>query len=228
MTEAHDQRLTLHLLTHVPAHEPREDDPHYHLFNQVKARMKRQGLMRCVIDDDYCGGNVELHHSHIEFSQQGGVDLDKINKQLGLDLDDDEEFQQWIESPGNLEPLCEVHHRTHFGIHVIPGPLWEPLRYRRRNVAPPAEFVPAAEAGEDSTVVAKTTKTTTVRRHATKAGVETDTDVDEKTDVKVKAAHHTVAEHVEERHTADKRTAPRQRRKPAEKKGFFRKLFGGD
>ena len=228
MTEAHDQRLTLHLVTHVPAHEPREDDPHYHLFEQVKARMKRQGLWKCVINDDYCGGNVELHHSHIEFSQQGGADLDKVNAQLGLHLDSDEEFQVWIESPGNLEPLCEVHHRTHFGVHVIPGPLWEPLRYRKFNVKPPAEFVPAAEAGEDTdtTVVARTTKTTTVRRHPTRAGVETDTDVEEKSDVKVKAAHHTVAEHVEVHHTTDRKTAPRPRKKA--EKGFFSRLFGGN
>jgi len=227
VTEAHDQRLTLHLVTHVPAHEPREDDPHYHLFEQVKARMKRQGLWKCVIADEYCSGNVELHHSHIEFSQAAGIDLDRVNQALGLHLTDDEDFQKWVESPGNLEALCEVHHRTHFGIHVIPGPLWEPLRYRRYNVKPAAEFVPAAQAGEDTdtTVVAKTTRTTTVRKHPTNVGVETDTAVDEKTDVKVKAAHHTVAEHVEEHHTQDKRTAPRQR-KAAEKKGFFARMFG--
>jgi len=232
MTEAHDQRLTLHLLTHVPAHEPREDDPHYHLFEQVRARMKRQGLLKCAINDHYCGGNVELHHSHVEFSQANGVDLNKINKALGLDLDDDEEFYEWINSPGNLEPLCEVHHRTHFGVHVIPGPLWEPLRYRAYNAKPPAEVIPADELDEDTEVEAKTTKTTTVRKHRTKAGLETDTEVDEETDVKVKTARHTVAEHVEKRHTEDKRTTPRPRKAAADKaptkKGFFTRLFGGD
>src|SRR2546430_14838838 len=105
VTEAHDQRLTLHLVTHVPAHEPREDDPHYHLFEQVKARMKRQGLWKCVIADEYCSGNVELHHSHIEFSQAAGIDLDRVNQALGLHLTDDEDFQKWVESPGNLEAL---------------------------------------------------------------------------------------------------------------------------
>jgi len=225
MTEAHDQRLTLHLLTHVPAHEPREDDPHYHLFEQVRARMKRQGLLKCAINDHYCGGNVELHHSHVEFSQANGVDLNKINKALGLDLDDDEEFYEWINSPGNLEPLCEVHHRTHFGVHVIPGPLWEPLRYRAYNAKPSAEFIPADELDDDTEVESKVTRTTTTRRHPTRAGVETDTKVDEKTDVKVKSGHRTVAEHVEQHHTEEKRTAPR--RKAPEKKGFWRRMFGG-
>ena len=225
MVEAHDQRLTLHLLTHVPEHEPREDDPHYHLFDQVKARMKRQGLLQCVINDHYCSGNVELHHSHIEYSQAGGMDLDKVNSAFGLHLDDDDDFAEWINSPGNLEPLCEVHHRTHFGVHVIPGPLWEPLRYRAYNAKPAAEFIPADDVDDDAEVETKTTRTTTTRRHPTRAGVETDTKVDEKTDVKVKSGHRTVAEHVEQHHTEEKRTAPR--RKAPEKKGFWRRMFGG-
>jgi hypothetical protein len=240
MTEAHEQPLTLHLITNVPEHEPREEDPHYHLFEQVKARMKRQGLWKCVINDDYCGGNVELHHSHIEFSQTAGVDLAKLNSQLGLDLDDDDEFQKWIESPGNLEPLCAVHHRTHFGVHVIPGPLWEPLRYRKANVKPSAEFVPAAEAAAGTTTMAKTTKTTTVRSRATRTGVETDTKEDEKTAVKVVSGHHTVAEEHEERRVEEKHSTPRPRKaaeakagdadkedadKEKEHKGFLGRLF---
>ena len=232
MTEAHDQKMTLHLIAHVPEHEPREDDPHYHLFEQVKARMKRQGLWKCVINDDYCGGNVELHHSHIEFSQVNSVDIDRVNSQLGLHLDDDKEFQEWIESPGNLEALCAVHHRTHFGVHVIPGPLWEPLRYRRAGAKPSAEFATADEAAADpdNTVVAKTVKTTTTRRRHTKDGVAADTSTDVKTAVKVTGAHHhTVESHVEHSHAEDHHEAavPRQRKKP-EKKGFFSRLFKND
>jgi hypothetical protein len=226
MTEAHDQALTLHLITHVPAHEPREEDPHYHLFEQVKARMKRQGLWRCVINDDYCQGNVELHHSHIEFSQTGGVDLEKVNAQLGLHLDDDGEFQEWIESPGNLEPLCGVHHRTHFGVHVIPGPLWEPMRYRKAGSKPSAEFVPADELDEGTTTVKKTVKTT-VRHKPTADGVETDVIEDEKTKVKVREGHHTVESRTEDRHVEERHTVPRPRKKP-EKKGFFHRMFGRD
>lgn len=146
MTAAHDQKLTLHLLAHVPEHEPRETDPHYHLFEAAKRRLKAQGLWKCVIGDDLCGGPVELHHSHIEFSQINNVDLERVNAQLGLHLDDDAAFQEWVESPGNLEPLCATHHRTHFGVHVLPGPLWEPLRYRRAGTAPSAEFIPASQA----------------------------------------------------------------------------------
>lgn len=146
MTHAHDQSETIHVLTHVPEHAPREDDPHYHLFEQAKARLKRQGLWKCVINDDLCEGVPELHHTHVEFSQINNADPDKIAKALGLHFDTDEEFQAWAESPGNLEVLCSAHHRTHYGVHVLPAALWEANRWRRAGTLPVAEFVPAAKA----------------------------------------------------------------------------------
>jgi hypothetical protein len=146
VTVAHDQAMTLHVLAHIPDHAPREDDPHYHLFEQAKARLKRQGLWKCIINDDLCGGEPELHHTFIEFSQINEVDPKKIQQALGLHFQNDEEFQTWAESPGNLEVLCSQHHRAHFGIHVIPGPLWEALRFRRAGTAAAAEFVPASES----------------------------------------------------------------------------------
>src|ERR1700753_1406253 len=102
VTEAHDQRLTVHILPHVPEHHPRQDAQHYNLFNQAKARMKRQGLWKCAINDDYCGGNIELHHSHIEFSQVGGADLKRVNEAFGLHL------AQCFEVAGRLDPRLEV------------------------------------------------------------------------------------------------------------------------
>src|SRR5215475_2053353 len=205
VTEAHDQRMTVHILTHVPEHQPREDDPHYHLFNQAKARMKRQGLWKCAINDDYCGGNIELHHSHIEFSQVGSSDLKRVNEAFGLHLEKDEDFQKWIESPGNLEPLCEVHHRTHYGVHVIPGPLWEPLRYRKANAKPSAEFVTEAEfesgkSGDDKPPARKAT--------AAKAAPAKKAPAAHAPERKAETEHHAV---------------PHQR----EKKGFFGRMFGG-
>ena len=142
-TLAHDQMLTVHILTHVPEHAPREDDPHYHLFEQAKARLKRQGLWKCIIGDDLCDGDPELHHTHVEFSQINQVDEKKIEQALGLHFANDEEFQQWAESPGNLEVLCANHHRAHYGIHVIPGPLWEAVRFHKTGTGPAAEFIPA-------------------------------------------------------------------------------------
>ncbi len=147
-TAAHDQAMTLHLLSHIPDHAPREDDPHYHLFEQAKARLKRQGLWRCMINDDLCDGVPELHHSYIEFSQINQVDPKRIEQALGLHFANDEDFQEWAESPGNLEVLCVAHHRAHYGIHMIPGPLWEALRFRKKVTEAAAEFIPASEAGD--------------------------------------------------------------------------------
>ena len=148
VTAAHDQMMTVHIETHVPDHAPREDDPHYHLFEQAKARLKRQGLWKCIIADELCGGEPELHHTYIEFSQINEVDPKKVQEALGLHFETDEDFQVWAESPGNLEVLCANHHRTHYGIHVIPGPLWEALRFRMVGTQAAAEFVTADEAEE--------------------------------------------------------------------------------
>jgi hypothetical protein len=131
--------MNLHLAISIPAHEPRESDPHYHLFNQAKARIKKQGLWQCIINDDLCSGQPELHHSHIEFSQVNNMDPVKVEKAFGVHFENDEDFQKWIESPGNLEVLCMAHHRTRFGIHEIPAPLWETFRYRKTGTAPAAE-----------------------------------------------------------------------------------------
>ena len=150
VTAAHDQMMTIHVETHVPDHSPREDDPHYHLFEQAKARLKRQGLWKCIIADDLCGGEPELHHTYIEFSQINEVDPKKLQEALGVHFDNDEDFQKWAESPGNLEVLCANHHRTHYGIHVIPGPLWEAVRFRLVGTEAPAEFVTADEAKDEA------------------------------------------------------------------------------
>lgn len=146
VTAAHDQAMTLHVLSHIPDHQPREDDPHYHLFEQAKSRLKRQGLWKCMINDDLCNGEPELHHTYIEFSQINEVDPAKVEQALGLHFKNDEDFQVWAESPGNLEVLCVAHHRAHYGIHMIPGPLWEALRFRKKGTEAAAEFIPASEA----------------------------------------------------------------------------------
>ena len=141
MTDAHKEQLNLHLAVSTPEHEPRESDPHYHLFNQAKARIKKQGLWKCIINDDLCSGGPELHHSHIEFSQVNNMDQHKIEQAFGVHFEKDEEFQAWIESPGNLEVLCEAHHRTTFGIHAIPDPLWQAIRFRKNGTQAAAEHI---------------------------------------------------------------------------------------
>ena len=144
MVSAHDQKLTLHLQLHVEDHAPRTGDPFYHLFNQAKARLKRQGLWRCIINDELCGGGPELHHSWIEHSEANAVDDAKVAVFLGLHFDSDDDFQTWIEGPGNLEVLCANHHRLGFGIHVIPEPNWNAVRFKKAGLTAPAMFIPAS------------------------------------------------------------------------------------
>ncbi|MFF3151790.1 hypothetical protein [Streptomyces sp. NPDC057910] len=148
LIEGHDQAGTAHWIAHVPPHEPREHDPHYHLFHAAKERLRRLGLLTCAIPGCTFPGPMELHHTHVEFSLAGGVDLALASKAFGHHFADDDEFAAWMESPGNLEVLCPVHHRTHLGVHVLPGPLWEPLRVWRHSAAPPAEVVTAKDVSE--------------------------------------------------------------------------------
>jgi hypothetical protein len=160
VTEAHDQRLTVHIVAAVPEHEPRPGDPHYDLFQKATARLKRQHLWKCAINDDYCAGEIELHHTHIEATPFKNIDLKRVNEAFGLHLDDDDAFQEWIESPGNLEALCVMHHRGHYGVHMLPHPLWEPLRYRKRSVKPSAEVESTDGDVEVDSVTVSASRTT--------------------------------------------------------------------
>jgi hypothetical protein len=127
MTAPHQQEVVIRFIERWPAHEPREKDPHYKLFHQAKARLKRQGLLVCQVESDYHYGQIELHHSKVEFAHANDIDLEKFNHAYGLHLSD-EEFQEYIEQEGNLEPLCTLHHRGQEGVHSLPEPEWNALR----------------------------------------------------------------------------------------------------
>jgi len=135
ITDAHDQKLTIRLVEHIPPHGPRGA-----AFEAAKRRMKELGVYRCVIQNCDTGAPLEAHHSYVEHAWQGGVTVQKLNREFGLHLTDDE-FAAWVQSPGNLEILCSVHHRTQLGIHALPEPLWNLVRVWRDNLPPPAEHV---------------------------------------------------------------------------------------
>jgi hypothetical protein len=146
MTAAHDQLTTIHILSRVPEHTPVPGDPHYELHQRAVARLKRQGLWTCALGDELCDGEPELHHTFVEMDLIDRADPAKVASALGLHFENDEDFQTWAQSPGNLEVLCVAHHRAHYGIHVIPGPLWEAIRFHRAGTPPPAESVPGKAA----------------------------------------------------------------------------------
>ena len=134
--DAHDQKITNSYVVHYPAHEPRESDPNYKDFNAFRERTK--GTAKCYIgghrsDFSECDGGLELHHAHIEFSLQNGVDL----KWLEADypgVSDPNNVGAWVESADNLMWLCEKHHRGVGGIHHASASDFEAEKYVRNLI----------------------------------------------------------------------------------------------
>jgi len=133
--EEHDQNITHHYTVHYPPHPEREDDPHYVDFHHF--REKTKATAKCAIgehrnDFSECDSEhpLELHHTHIEFSLQNGVDL----KWLEVDypgVSDPDTVGAWVESATNLEWLCLFHHRGHGGKHVTAYSDFEAAKYVR-------------------------------------------------------------------------------------------------
>jgi len=133
---------TIHIRECYPEHPAREDDPHYHIFNQTKRRLASLGKLTCWINNKDCQGDIELHHDKVEFALQNGVDLTKFSEVFPeFTGKTDEEFLAWIESEGNLLPLCRQHHIGVFGIHVIPYPLWLPQKFLKDGVVAPGMVI---------------------------------------------------------------------------------------
>lgn len=138
MAEAHVQHQAIHLTEYYPSHEPREGDPHYKLFNAARDRLKKLGKLVCW----RCGATeqIELHHSLIEFSLANGVDVATFEKDYPeFHITSDEEFAAFVESEGNLTPLCKRCHTGIEGIHCIPYPLWLAGRFWKPDAQRPAQ-----------------------------------------------------------------------------------------
>lgn len=142
-TPAHDGVVTHHYIVHYPDHAPRESDPHYRDFEAYRRRTKataqcaigqhRNDFSECSLDKP-----LELHHAHIEFSLQNGVDL----KWLEADypgVSDPNTVGAWVESANNLIWLCEAHHRGAGGVHVASASDFEAEKYVRSLISPITE-----------------------------------------------------------------------------------------
>jgi len=133
--ESHDQNVTHRYIVHYPAHPERTSDPHYIDFNHFRQKTKDTAV--CSVGahrNDYseCDSAhpLELHHTHIEFSLQNGVEL----KWLEADypgVSDPENIGAWVESAENLEWLCLFHHRGHGGVHTAAAADYEAEKYVR-------------------------------------------------------------------------------------------------
>lgn len=146
MTDAHDQPTTNRYVVHFPPHPAREDDPHYKDFNAIhKAWKADPDKWQCAIgkhrhDFTECDLTqpLELHHAHVEFSLQNGIDLAWLAADYpGIDQPD--EVGAWVESADNLLVLCVRHHRGAGGIHHASASDFEAEKYVRDLIDPPAK-----------------------------------------------------------------------------------------
>ena len=121
---AHAQQVTNRYVVAYPAHPARENDPHYRDFHHIHDVWKADPeKWQCAIgkarnDFSECDLSkpLELHHAHIEFSLQNGVDL-KWLAAAYPGVDDPDEVGAWVESAENLVVYCVRHHRGHGGVH---------------------------------------------------------------------------------------------------------------
>lgn len=132
-TPAHDGAITHSYTLHFPEHPPRTGDPHYVDFEAFRRRTHKTA--QCAIGahrDDFseCRGGLELHHAHVEFSLQNGVDLAWLEKDYP-GISDPNSIGAWVESAENLLWLCLFHHRGHGGVHVASASDFEAEKYVR-------------------------------------------------------------------------------------------------
>ena len=132
---AHAQLAAHRYLVHYPEHLPRPEDPHYKDFEEYRRRTKDTAL--CAIgahraDFSECDltAPLELHHSHVEFSLQNGVDLAWLEHDYP-GISDPEAVGAWVESADNLQWLCRAHHRGPGGIHSAAAADFEAEKYVR-------------------------------------------------------------------------------------------------
>lgn len=128
---AHAQRIAHSYLLNYPAHPARPSDPHYKDFESYRRRTKHSA--KCAIglhrnDFTECHGQLELHHAHIEFALQNGVDLAWLDADYP-GISNPDMVGAWVESAQNLEWLCEFHHRGHGGVHVASASDFEAEKY---------------------------------------------------------------------------------------------------
>jgi hypothetical protein len=131
VTAAHEQKITHEYWISYPAHPARQDDPHYKDFEAYRNRTK--ATAKCSIgehrnDFSECKGELELHHSHVEFSLQNGVNLSWLEKDYP-GISNPDEVGAWVESANNLEWLCENHHRGPGGVHTATASDFEATKY---------------------------------------------------------------------------------------------------
>jgi hypothetical protein len=142
IVEAHDQLMTNHYTIHFPPHPARTDDPHYKDFNAIHRAWKKDpekwqcfvGKMRGDYSECDYTKPLELHHAHIEFSMQNGVEFAWLEKAYP-GIADPTTVGAWVETAENLMVLCVRHHRGSGGIHHASASDYEAAKFIRNLIA---------------------------------------------------------------------------------------------
>lgn len=137
---AHDQAVTRRYVIRFPEHPAREDDPHYRDFEAFRRRTKAtaqcaMGLHRGDFSGCDLSAPLELHHAHVEFALQNGVDLAWLERDYP-GVSDPGQVGAWIESAENLVWLCRACHRGPGGVHVASAADYEAEKYVRGLIGP--------------------------------------------------------------------------------------------
>ena len=142
---AHDQTESHRYVVHFPPHPARTSDPHYvdfdhyHRTHRATARCyvgERVGFgdcrdakgNPCAIDASGEQSGLELHHAHVEFSLQNGIDLAALEHDFP-GISDATSVGAWVESDVNFRWLCVFHHRGPGGAHTAAHADWEASQY---------------------------------------------------------------------------------------------------
>lgn len=132
---AHAAAQSHRYLMHFPPHPAREDDPHYTDFHHY--HKAHRAAARCYVGErigfgECCDAEgkpcpppgargeqpgLELHHAHVEFSLQAGVDLAALEHDFP-GISDPACVGAWVESDANFRWLCAWHHRGAAGAHT--------------------------------------------------------------------------------------------------------------
>lgn len=140
----HSGAQSHHYTVHFPPHPARTSDPHYvdfnhyHKLHRAAARCyvgERIGFHDCtdvkgpsLISADGVQTGLELHHAHVEFSLQNGIDLSALEKDFP-GISNATDVGAWVESDVNFRWLCVFHHRGPGGAHTAAHADWEAGQY---------------------------------------------------------------------------------------------------
>lgn len=161
---AHDQVQSHRYVVHFPPHPARTSDPHYVDFNHYHQEYGPDARCEYAVHATLPGDAdpvrqtdaphrligpgealagcdtthpMELHHSHIEFSLQNGVDLALLEKDYP-GVSNPNEVGAWVESGANFAWYCVEHHRGFGGAHCAAASDFEAEKYVNGLISGPS------------------------------------------------------------------------------------------